>query len=46
MKEMLFGPVSPEIPASVLELHNDVTLIMDKIGAKQLLVELKKMGIV
>jgi glucosamine-6-phosphate deaminase len=30
VKEAFFGPVTPKVPASVLQLHNDVTLIGDK----------------
>ncbi|MED9904385.1 MAG: glucosamine-6-phosphate deaminase [Lachnospiraceae bacterium] len=29
VKEAFFGPVTPNVPASVLQLHNDVTLIGD-----------------
>lgn len=30
VKKAFFGPVTPEVPASVLQLHNDVTLVGDK----------------
>lgn len=30
VKEAFTGPVTPKVPASVLQLHNDVTLIGDK----------------
>lgn len=30
VKEAFFGPVTPKVPASVLQLHNDVTLVGDK----------------
>lgn len=30
VKEAFFGPITPKVPASVLQLHNDVTLIGDK----------------
>lgn len=30
VKEAFFGPVTPKVPASVLQLHNDVTLIGDR----------------
>ncbi|MCD8316864.1 MAG: glucosamine-6-phosphate deaminase [Eggerthellaceae bacterium] len=30
MHKVLFGPVKPEVPASVLQLHRDVTVIVDK----------------
>lgn len=29
IKEAFFGPVTPKVPASVLQLHNDVTLVGD-----------------
>ena len=34
VKEAFFGPVTPKVPASVLQLHNDVTLIGDKEALK------------
>ena len=30
VKKAFLGPVTPEVPASVLQLHNDVTLVGDK----------------
>mgnify|MGYP000394196540 CR=1 FL=1 len=30
VKKAFFGPVTPEVPASVLQLHNDVTLVGDR----------------
>lgn len=30
IKEAFFGPITPMVPASVLQLHNDVTVIGDK----------------
>lgn len=30
VKQAFFGPITPQIPASVLQLHNDVTLVADK----------------
>ncbi len=29
VKKAFFGPITPEVPASVLQLHNDVTLVGD-----------------
>ena len=26
----LYGPITPKVPASVLQLHNDVTLVADE----------------
>ena len=31
-----FGPVTPEVPASVLQLHNDVTLVADEAALSKL----------
>ena len=36
MKEMLQGPVTEKVPASVLQLHPDVTVYMDYEAAKLL----------
>lgn len=30
VERAFFGPVTPEVPASILQLHNDVTLVGDK----------------
>lgn len=30
VKEAFFGPITPQVPASVLQLHNDVTLVGDE----------------
>ena len=46
LKEMLFGPVTPNVPASVLQLHNDVTIILEKEAAVHILAELKIRGVV
>ncbi len=29
VKEAFFGPITPKVPASVLQLHNDVTIVAD-----------------
>lgn len=29
VQKAFFGPVTPQVPASILQLHNDVTLIAD-----------------
>lgn len=29
VKKAFFGPVTPQVPASILQLHNDVTLVAD-----------------
>ena len=30
LRKSFFGPVTPEVPASVLQFHPDVTLICDE----------------
>ena len=30
VKQAFFGPIPPQVPASVLQLHPDVTLVADK----------------
>ena len=30
LKEVLYGPITPEVPASILQLHNDVTVVADE----------------
>lgn len=30
IKKALFGPVTPEVPASILQMHTDFTLVADK----------------
>lgn len=30
VKEAFFGPVTPSVPASILQLHNDVTVVADE----------------
>ncbi len=46
LKAMLFGPVTPKVPASVIQLHNDVTLILEKEAAKEVLEMLREKGVV
>lgn len=33
IEKMILGPVTPNLPASILQLHNDVTIILDKEAA-------------
>lgn len=40
LAEMLFGDVTPNVPASILQLHNDVTIVLDKAAAKHILEKL------
>jgi glucosamine-6-phosphate deaminase len=42
LEEMLFGDVTPKVPASILQLHNDVTLILDKEAARYIIERLVK----
>lgn len=37
VKEAFTGPVTPEVPASVLQLHNDVTLVGDRAALSKIL---------
>ena len=30
LKKALYGPVTPKVPASILQMHPDVTVIADK----------------
>lgn len=30
LKEAFFGPITPQVPASVLQLHNDITIVADR----------------
>ena len=30
VKEAFFGPVTPQVPASILQMHNDVTVVCDE----------------
>jgi len=34
VKKALFGPVTPEVPASILQLHNQVTVIVDEAAGR------------
>jgi glucosamine-6-phosphate deaminase len=36
---MLNGDITPDLPASILQLHPDVTLILDKGAASELIEE-------
>jgi len=36
VRDAFFGPVTPRVPASVLQFHNDVTLIVDEAAAAEL----------
>ena len=30
LEKVLYGPITPEVPASILQLHNDVTIVADE----------------
>lgn len=36
IEKMVNGPITPDVPASILQLHPDVTLILDRESASQL----------
>ena len=36
IKEMIEGPVTEQVPASILQKHPDVTIIVDKAAAQEL----------
>lgn len=37
ISEMIFGDVTPQLPASILQLHNDVTVILDQDAASEII---------
>lgn len=41
IKEMLLGKVSPKVPASILQFHKDVKVVLDEAAAAALLSEIK-----
>ena len=36
LEELVFGEITPEVPASVLQLHQNVIIVVDKEAAKYL----------
>ena len=36
LKEVLYGPITPEVPASILQLHNDVTIVADEAALSEI----------
>ncbi len=36
VKEAFFGPVTPAVPASILQLHNDVTVVADEAALSEI----------
>lgn len=41
--EMIFGQVTPNLPASILQVHNDVTILLDKESGSKVKIELDKL---
>lgn len=37
IEEMLLGDITPKVPASILQLHNEVTLILDRDAASRIM---------
>ena len=37
VQKAFFGPVTPEVPASILQLHPDFTLVADEAALKKVL---------
>lgn len=37
VKQAFFGPVTPQVPASILQMHNDVTLVGDEAALSKIL---------
>ena len=35
----ILGPITPAVPASILQLHNNVTIVADKEALSKILVE-------
>ena len=42
VERAFFGPVTPEVPASILQLHNDVTLVGDEAALAKIGIEFRK----
>ena len=36
VKKAFFGPVTPEVPASILQFHPNVTIVVDEAAASKL----------
>lgn len=46
IRDTLFGDISPNVPASILQLHNDVTIILDHEAARIVIEENQKLNLV
>lgn len=42
VERAFFGPVTPEVPASILQLHNDVTLVGDEAALAKIEIQFRK----
>lgn len=36
LKKVLYGAITPEVPASILQLHNDVTIVADEAALSEI----------
>ena len=36
VKNSLFGPITPAVPASIFQLHNDVTIVADEVALSEI----------
>ena len=36
LKKALYGPITPEVPASILQLHSDVVVVADEAACSKL----------
>ena len=35
-RQVLYGAITPEVPASILQLHNDVTIVADEAALSEI----------
>lgn len=40
LKEVMYGPICPQVPGSILQLHSDVTVVADKEAAGEIAAEI------
>lgn len=40
LKEVMYGPICPQVPGSILQLHSDVTVVADKEAAREIAAEI------
>ena len=36
LQKVLHGPITPSVPASILQMHNDVTIVADEAALERL----------